>query len=343
MTYPPEATSKGYISGILDKNDTNVTTEAGKVVNLSFYDNLGYSYTAKMSIHETTTPGQYYMQLDDVLNSAGKSLKDVYGVPLTNIVNMGTTSTVNVSDSFPPAPSTSPTGSTSVVYNSGTGYTISYYDAAGNPDTSTYPSGTQTITLATVQGYVTPAGAIATNLADLKEIFGDSLTSQDLEGTIDAATGALTVTSKQAYGGIIQYNTDNGSFTSVNGDTKGITMNFQENFTDGSGVLKSLLNFSDVFVDMTTSTLYNNNGTSTIGATSGDLNGLGAGRKLGELSGVSIQNNGMIYASYDNGQSRLLGQIAVAEFSNASGLAKEGDNLYSATLNSGVLTELVLT
>lgn len=86
---------------------------------------------------------------------------------------------------------------------------------------------------------------------------------------------------------------------------------------------------------MTTSTLYNNNGTSTIGATSGDLNGLGAGRKLGELSGVSIQNNGMIYASYDNGQSRLLGQIAVAEFSNASGLAKEGDNLYSATLNSG--------
>ena len=60
-----------------------------------------------------------------------------------------------------------------------------------------------------------------------------------------------------------------------------------------------------------------------------------SGRKVGDLSGIAIQNNGMIYASYDNGQTRLLGQIAVAQFSNPSGLEKEGDNLYSATLNSG--------
>jgi flagellar hook protein FlgE len=33
--------------------------------------------------------------------------------------------------------------------------------------------------------------------------------------------------------------------------------------------------------------------------------------------------------------SKLLGQIAVAEFANASGLEKEGDNLYKATQNSG--------
>ena len=63
--------------------------------------------------------------------------------------------------------------------------------------------------------------------------------------------------------------------------------------------------------------------------------GLGTGRKLGEMSGISISNNGMIYASYDNGQTKLLGQIAVASFANASGLSKQGDNLYSATLNSG--------
>ena len=43
----------------------------------------------------------------------------------------------------------------------------------------------------------------------------------------------------------------------------------------------------------------------------------------------------MIYASYDNGQTKLLGQIAVAEFANPAGLEKAGDNLYSATLNSG--------
>ena len=73
--------------------------------------------------------------------------------------------------------------------------------------------------------------------------------------------------------------------------------------------------------------MYNNSGSSTIAATSGDKDGLGTGRKLGEMSGVSIQQNGMIYASYDNGQTKLLGQIAVAEFANASGLEKQGDNL----------------
>ena len=69
--------------------------------------------------------------------------------------------------------------------------------------------------------------------------------------------------------------------------------------------------------------------------TRGDAKNLGAGRKLGEMSGISIAKDGKIYASYDNGMDRLLGQIAVATFANASGLEKEGDNLYSATQNSG--------
>ena len=53
------------------------------------------------------------------------------------------------------------------------------------------------------------------------------------------------------------------------------------------------------------------------------------------MIGVSIQKDGMIYASYDNGMTKLLGRIATAAFANASGLEKEWDNLYSATLNSG--------
>ena len=53
------------------------------------------------------------------------------------------------------------------------------------------------------------------------------------------------------------------------------------------------------------------------------------------MTGISIQPDGMIYAAYDNGMTKLLGQIAVASFANPSGLQKEGDNLYSATLNSG--------
>ena len=83
--------------------------------------------------------------------------------------------------------------------------------------------------------------------------------------------------------------------------------------------------------------MVDNKGTSTIGATNGadDEYNTGSGRRVGEMIGVSIQQNGMIYASYDNGMTKLLGQIATARFANASGLEKQADNLYSATLNSG--------
>ena len=100
----------------------------------------------------------------------------------------------------------------------------------------------------------------------------------------------------------------------------------------------TLKNFSDITVDFSGTTQQNNGGTSTLGADPGTKasNGaIGCGRKLGEMTGVSITQNGEIYASYDNGMSKLLGQIAVATFANASGLEKQGDNLYSSTQNSG--------
>ncbi len=95
--------------------------------------------------------------------------------------------------------------------------------------------------------------------------------------------------------------------------------------------------FANIDIDFSATSNYNNNKASTINAVAGDSAnaGAGSGRKIGEMSGIAIQKDGMIYASYDNGQSRLLGQIATASFANASGLAKEGDNLYSATQNSG--------
>jgi flagellar hook protein FlgE len=67
----------------------------------------------------------------------------------------------------------------------------------------------------------------------------------------------------------------------------------------------------------------------------GDITGMNAGRTVGNLSGVSIQKDGKIVATYDNGDQRVIAQIAVANFTNLSGLEKAGDNLFSATLNSG--------
>jgi len=66
------------------------------------------------------------------------------------------------------------------------------------------------------------------------------------------------------------------------------------------------------------------------------LTGTQDGKAVGKMSSVGIDTSGLIVASYTNGDTMTLGQIAVANFSNPSGLEKVGDNLYAATLNSGL-------
>lgn len=87
--------------------------------------------------------------------------------------------------------------------------------------------------------------------------------------------------------------------------------------------------FSNVSFDMSTTTNVDNGNKSTITGLRDD------GRKIGAMTGVSIGTDGVITANYSNGQSKTIAQIAVATFANAMGLANEGDNLYSATANSG--------
>ena len=93
-----------------------------------------------------------------------------------------------------------------------------------------------------------------------------------------------------------------------------------------------------ISVDFSTLSNYNSSKSSTITASKGDMKSLNTGRAVGEMNGVNVSDNGMIYANYSNGQTKLLGQIASAEFANASGLSKQGDNLYASTLNSGDAT-----
>ena len=94
-------------------------------------------------------------------------------------------------------------------------------------------------------------------------------------------------------------------------------------------------NFKDINVDFSTSTNVSNGGKSTLKVEKGTSVGKETGKKNGAMIGLSVDQSGKIYASYDNGNTELLGQIAVAQFANASGLEKIGDNCYQTTLNSG--------
>lgn len=81
MTYPPEATTKANISGILDENDKDVTSANGKTVNLNFFDARGYSYTAKFTFKQSggDKTNEYSLELNKILDSTGKEI-DISGI-----------------------------------------------------------------------------------------------------------------------------------------------------------------------------------------------------------------------------------------------------------------------
>jgi len=95
-------------------------------------------------------------------------------------------------------------------------------------------------------------------------------------------------------------------------------------------------NFGNIAIDFSLSMNYNNGGVSSMKMLRGDKNeGLGAGKKFGNLTGLTVDNSGKIYGTYDNGNTELLCQISTTQFANASGLEKVGENCYQTTLNSG--------
>ncbi len=59
------------------------------------------------------------------------------------------------------------------------------------------------------------------------------------------------------------------------------------------------------------------------------------GFATGRLSGIDISDTGIITSQFTNGQSRTLGQLAIANFNNTQGLRQLGDTSWSETFDSG--------
>lgn len=339
MTYPPEATTKANISGILDQNDKDVTSANGKTVNLNFFDARGYSYTAKFTFKQSggDKTNEYSMELNKILDSTGKEI-DISKLKFGNRSQqkMETKVTLNT-DAYKWDGKVLKTkdGTTDVadladIFKADGSLITPADDAAAQKQQKALDA------IAKAYGYEGSTDEFLnlyiTSTADKDK----QLTIQDLLGNMMAGKttdvlpadgSAITMEGRYFEGTTVVFNKDTGKLESVGGSTTNLNVNAAFSALGG--------NFSDVTIDLSECTSYGKKGTSTIGATSGGLDGLGTGRRLGDMIGVFIQKDGMIYASYDNGMTKLLGQIATAAFANASGLEKEGDNLYSATLNSG--------
>ena len=339
MTYPPEATTQANISGILDENDKDVTSANGKTVNLNFFDARGYSYTAKFTFKQSggDKTNEYSMELNKILDSTGAEI-DISKLKFGNRSQqkMETKVTLNT-DAYKwdgkvlkTKDGTTEVANLADIFNQDGSLITPQDDAAAQKQQKALDA------IAKAYGYEGSTDEFLNLYITSTENKDKQLTIQDLLGNmmadkptdvLPADGSAITMEGRYFEGTTVVFNKDTGKLESVGGSTTNLNVNAAFSALGG--------NFSDVTIDLSECTNYDNKGTSTIGATSGDLDGLGTGRRLGDMIGVSIQKDGMIYASYDNGMTKLLGQIATAAFANASGLEKQGDNLYSATLNSG--------
>lgn len=319
LTSAPEATTQATIAGVLDENDTDVKNDAGRVMNLNFYDNLGYQYTAKFAIKATGTDGKYTVELTSVLDSNNKNIiADLDKQKIAQIFgNYNANATLGqyglTKDYEYDSVSKSYTNKT-------TGEKFPINNATYNFTTFVGDNGSQVSITEIFSGITT---TIANNIKNA---------TNNYKVAFDAQTGHATLTGEQtSYD--LEFDTSSGKFKSIGGENPSVMLNMG---ALSSGLINNNGNFQNITVDFSQCLNYENGGKSTIGADAGATDGkTGKGRKLGAMTGISIDTSGRIYGTYDNGNTELLGQIAVAQFSNASGLEKVGESCYRTTLNSG--------
>ncbi len=265
MSSPPEATTDVTLTGNIDYNDTQLTSAAGRVVNVSFYDNLGHLYTAGLKFQQVgaatgsdeAVTNQYRITVTDIKDETGQSL-----------------------------------------------FVRKNVDEEGN------------VTYSTNEAF---AGQFSFGV-------GDGLNTLEI-GDVNEQTGEFTI---EQEGVLLNFNASTGRFVSVGEDAEAGSTKM----TLASAVTPNP--FANVDIDFSSLTMYQSSGTTTIEPTKGDLErGAGAGKAMGDLSGISIDTEGKIFGSYDNGDQKLLGQIAVASFANPAGLEAVGNNMFAATQNSG--------
>lgn len=253
----PEATSAAYISGNIDKNDTQVAHNAtGKMVNLGFYDNMGHGYKADLRVRQSADEGTNVYDVDII------NIKDEKGKSIFVVENEDE-----------------------------------------NGDITYSASGIRRVALGTAT----------------------------YDATVDEQTGEVTLTASDSVA--LTFNGADGSFVSV-GDGAIDASNESVALTitaDAGGASP----FKPVDVDFSKVTMYSTSGNSSLEANRGSLEGIGAGKQVGNMTGISIDASGKIYGKYDNGDSKLLGQIAVASFANPAGLEAIGNSMFAATQNSG--------
>lgn len=122
--------------------------------------------------------------------------------------------------------------------------------------------------------------------------------------------------------GTLTFNSD-GTLATPAADVTGISF---------TGLSDNAANMSfswNLYDSNNTSTLTQTNAASTSNATSQD------GYASGTYKDFSVDSQGVITASYSNGKTDVLGQVAIGNVANEGGLTRQGSNIYRVSESSG--------
>lgn len=324
--YEPEATTSATVSGNIDPNDPDVdsTTGNGEVVTFSFFDNIGESYTVKVKIQKTPTSTDTNPPAGSVAPIAGTVIYDASIVDVYNATGDSIFAKRDpVSGSYSANPDAIITfGTTDVansVINGATAGDVSVNSMTGEVTLKKKPI---RLYFNQVTGAFTSAGAppaASNNPQSVKfSVIGVSATN-----TNAPATGNTPPTI---------------TFPPTAAPTTSNTSSFPQiefEAATGTGATGGTLK-GGVDLYFNTLTQYEQGGTSKLNGYKGNPSKTaGVGNKAGKMTGLSIDEEGKVWANYDNGLKKCMAQIAVATFANPSGLESVGSSLFKATLNSG--------
>ena len=317
----------------LDKN--------GYIVN-----SLGQNLTGYSAVNGVVTPGALTN-----LQISSASLPPKATTTTTIGVNLSSSATVpTASGSFNPADPTSYNFSTpETLYDSlGQAHSATFYFVNAAPNTwnvyttvdGSSVNATQTNAsqlseaLATAASAASAAGATSAQITSIQNAINTAAASPPVTSAAlgAAASGAATsagLTSTQALtiAGAVDMVPNSGSpaptllqFNSGGSVTGTASGSLTVSLTNGAAPLTFTEDFSQM-------TQYGGN----FGVNSLTQNGYTAG----QLSNYSIGKDGTISGSYSNGQTQILGQVALANFTDPNGLTDMGNNQYGETLASG--------
>jgi flagellar hook protein FlgE len=229
-----------------------------------------------------------------------------------------------------------------LITNTGDGV-MGYAAANGTVNTNTPLTTLQVPVDATQAAQATQNFGITANLDAATAVggtFSSTITMYDSLGTSHAATVNFTKTAD---------NTWNYAISLPAGDATGTPVNNTGTlkFSSSGGLLLPASNvagisfpgLSDGANDMTFNwNLYNASGSPQVGQTVGTSTATAStqdGFASGSYNGFSVDSVGVISASFSNGQTQTVGQIAVASVTNVEGLTIDGGNNYQTSTSSG--------